>query len=57
MKLMKLYEKDNLDFLKKPEEIEDKLSTLHYTTRRNYLNSIIVYLMAVKDKDDPLIKE
>lgn len=57
MKLMKLYEKDNLDFLKKPEEIEEKLSSLHYTTRRNYLNSIIVYLMAVKDKDDPLIKE
>ena len=57
MKLMKLYEKDNLDFLKKPEEIEEKLSSLHYTTRRNYLNSIIVYLMAVEDKDDPLIKE
>lgn len=57
MKLMKLYEKDNLDFLKKPEEIEEKLSSLHYTTRRNYLNSIIVYLMAVKDKGDPLIKE
>jgi integrase len=57
MKLMKLYEKDNLDFLKNPEEIEEKLSSLHYTTRRNYLNSIIVYLMAVKDKDDPLIKE
>ena len=57
MKLMKMYDKDNLDFLKKPEEIEDKLSELHYTTRRNYLNSIIVYLMAVKDKEDPLIKE
>jgi len=57
IKLMKLYEKDNLDFLKNPDEIEEKLDTLHYTTRRNYLNSIIVYLIAVKDKDDPIIKE
>lgn len=56
MKLMKLHDKDNLDFLKKPEEIEEKLADLHYTTRRNYLNAIIVYLIATK-KDETLLKE
>jgi len=57
IKLMKIYDKDNLDFLKSPDQLEEKLSELHYTTRRNYLNSVIVYLMSVKEKDDPLIKE
>tara|TARA_R110001632_G_C11339492_1_gene417253 strand:+ start:1010 stop:1972 length:963 start_codon:yes stop_codon:yes gene_type:complete len=57
IKLMKIYDKDNLDFLKSPDQLEDKLGKLHYTTRRNYLNSVIVYLMSVKEKDDPLIKE
>ena len=56
MKLMKLHDKDSLDFLKSPSEIEEKLKDLHYTTRRNYLNSIIVYLMAI-EKDESLIKE
>jgi len=56
MKLMKLHDKDNLDFLKSPSQIEEKLKDLHYTTRRNYLNSIIVYLMAI-NKDESLIKE
>ena len=41
------------------EDIKDKLSELHYTSRRNYFNAIIIYLMAIsKDTDkDPLIKE
>jgi len=56
-KLQKLFETDNFKFLNKPEEVKDKLSNLHYTSRRNYFNAIIIYLMAVKDKDDPLIKE
>ena len=47
MKLMKLFEKDNLKFLNKPEDISDKLSDLHYTTQRNYYNAIIVYLMSI----------
>ena len=50
IKLMKIYDKDNLDFLKSPDQLEDKLGKLHYTTRRNYLNSVIVYLMSVKEK-------
>ncbi len=55
-KLQKIFEADNFNFLNKPEEVKDKLSNLHYTSRRNYFNAIIIYLMAVKEKDDPLIK-
>tara|TARA_R110002126_G_scaffold120612_2_gene261811 strand:- start:922 stop:1917 length:996 start_codon:yes stop_codon:yes gene_type:complete len=56
MKLMKMFEADDLKFLKKPEEVSSKLSDLHYTTQRNYYNSVIVYLMSV-DKDDTLIEK
>ena len=58
-KLKKIFDTDNFDFLKKPEDIKNKLSDLHYTSRRNYFNAIIIYLMAIsKDTDkDPLIKE
>ncbi len=59
MKLMKMFEEDNLKFLNKPENISDKLSELHYTTQRNYYNAIIVYLMSESDKpeEDKVIKE
>ena len=57
MKLMKMFESDDLKFLDKPEDVEDKLKELHYTTRRNYLNAITVYLLATEDKDSDLIKE
>ena len=59
MKLMKLFEKDNLKFLNKPEDISDKLSDLHYTTQRNYYNSIIVYLMSITEEaeEDKTIQE
>ena len=59
MKLMKMFEEDNLKFLDKPEKVSDKLSDLHYTTQRNYYNSIIVYLMSQTDKpeEDKVIKE
>lgn len=59
MKLMKLFEKDNLKFLNNPENISEKISDLHYTTQRNYYNSIIVYLMSESDKpeEDKVIKE
>lgn len=56
LKLMKLFNSDNLKFLDKPENVEDKLSSLHYTTKRNYLNAIVVYLMTEKDNED-LIKK
>ncbi len=54
MKLMKLFEKDNLKFLNKPQDISDKLSALHYTTQRNYYNAIIVYLMSISEDDETL---
>ena len=60
MKLMKMFEEDNLKFLDKPEKVADKLSDLHYTTQRNYYNSIIVYLMSQTDnpeEEDKVIKE
>tara|TARA_R110000803_G_scaffold140861_3_gene207402 strand:- start:5273 stop:6238 length:966 start_codon:yes stop_codon:yes gene_type:complete len=56
MKLMKLFDSDNLKFLSKAEDISEKLSELHYTTQRNYYNSIIVYLMSI-DEGEELIKE
>ena len=54
MKLMKMFEKDDLKFLNKPKNIADKLSELHYTTQRNYYNAIIVYLMALKEDEETL---
>jgi len=56
LKLMKLFDMDNLDFLKDMDKVEDKIKELHYTTKRNYLNAIIVYLTA-KDKDDKKIEK
>jgi len=50
-KLMDLFESDNLDFLKEEKKVHEKLQNLSENTIRNYLNSILVYLMAV-DKDD-----
>jgi hypothetical protein len=55
-KLMKLFETDTFGFLKKPSSVTDKLSDLHFTTQRNYYNSIIVYLMANEEKKE-LIEE
>jgi hypothetical protein len=54
MKLMKMFDKDDLKFLNKPKNIADKLSELHYTTQRNYYNAIIVYLMALKEDEETL---
>mgnify|MGYP003628267432 FL=1 len=48
-KLMKIFETDDLNFLKDIDKVKNKLEDKHYTTQRNYYNSIIVYLMS-KDK-------
>lgn len=50
-KLMKLFESDNLDFLNEEKKVLEKLENLSENTIRNYLNSILIYLMAV-NKDD-----
>ena len=58
LKLQKLLESDSFSFLKKPDNVKEKIGDLHYTTQRNYYNAVIVYLMAVSEKkDDPLIEE
>jgi len=58
-KLKKLFDSDNWDFLKNVESVKDKLKDLHYTSQRNYYNSIIILLMALNDKDkyDKLLKQ
>jgi hypothetical protein len=50
MKLMKIFNEDNLNFLKDIDQVKEKLSEKHFTTQRNYYNSIIIYLMTKKDK-------
>ena len=53
-KLMKIFETDNLKFLSNAEKVKKKLEDKHFTTQRNYYNSIIVYLMS-KDMDQKTI--
>ena len=51
-KLQKIYDTNGYDFLKKPEDVMDKISNLHYLSQRNILNAVIVLLMALNhDKD------
>jgi len=58
-KLQKLFDTDNWKFLDDIEAVKDKLSHLHYTSQRNYFNSIIILLMALNDdnKYDKLIEK
>lgn len=58
-KLQKIYDTDGYDFLKKPEDVMDKISDLHYLSQRNILNAVIVLLMALnhKEKYDELLEE
>ena len=54
-KLKELFKSDDFEFLKEPNEVMKKLSNLHFTTIRNTLNAVIVYLLAV-DGDEDIIK-
>ncbi len=58
-KLKKMFDSDNYDFLKDVDKVKDKLKDLHYTSQRNYYNSIIILLMALnhEEKLDKLIKD
>jgi len=58
-KLKKLFDTDNWDFLKNPEEVQEKISHLHFTSQRNHYNAIIVLLLALNSemKWDNLIEE
>tara|TARA_R110002096_G_scaffold428617_1_gene640548 strand:+ start:4751 stop:5740 length:990 start_codon:yes stop_codon:yes gene_type:complete len=58
-KLQKIFEVDNFNFLKDVDQVMDVLKNKHYTTIRNYLNAIIVYLLAINSDatQDTLIKQ
>ena len=57
-KVKKLFESDDYDFLKDPEKVAEKIQNLHFTTRRNIYNAIIIFLMAIdlKSKMEKLIE-
>ena len=55
-KLKKIFDTDNFKFLDNPDKVMDQLKDKHYTTIRNYLNAIIVLLLAL-DKDKKLIEK
>ena len=58
-RLQKLFDTEGWDFLKNIDSVKEKLSDKHFTTSRNYYNSIIVLLMSLNhdDKLNDLIKE
>lgn len=58
-RLQKLFDTKGWDFLKNVDSVKEKLSDKHFTTSRNYYNSIIVLLMALNhdDKLNDLIKK
>ncbi len=51
-KLKKMFDTEDWGFLKKVEEVKDRLKELHYTSQRNYYNSIIILLMALNHKKE-----
>lgn len=58
-KLQKMFDTDSWKFLENIDNVKKKLEHLHYTSQRNYFNSIIILLMALNDKGkyDKLIEE
>ena len=58
-RLQKLFDTEGWDFLKNIDSVKEKLSDKHFTTSRNYYNSIIVLLMALNhdEKLNDLIKK
>ena len=58
-KLKKMFDTDDYGFLDSPDDVMEKIESLHYTTQRNFLNAIIVLLMALNhdERYDKLLKE
>tara|TARA_R110001632_G_scaffold1880_2_gene8321 strand:+ start:977 stop:1918 length:942 start_codon:yes stop_codon:yes gene_type:complete len=54
--LKTIFNSDNFMFLKNVDTVVDKLKQKHFTTQRNFYNSIIVFLQAM-DEDKELIKK
>ena len=59
VKLKKMFDTDTYDFLSKPNEVMDKIKDKHYLSQRNFLNAIVVLLLALNhdEKYDKLIEE
>ena len=55
-KLKKMMDADDYKFLKNTSKVKEILSDKHFTTQRNYYNSIIIYLMAI-DSDEKIIEK
>ncbi len=51
-KLKKIFDSDDFDFLDDPKNVMEKIESLHYTTQRNFLNAIIVLLMALNREEN-----
>ena len=58
-KLKKMFDTENYDFLEDVDAVKEKIGHLHFTSQRNYFNSIIILLMALNsdNKQDNLLKE
>tara|TARA_R110002167_G_scaffold12566_1_gene53468 strand:- start:145 stop:1131 length:987 start_codon:yes stop_codon:yes gene_type:complete len=58
-KLQKMFDTDTWKFLDDIEAVKKKISHLHYTSQRNYFNSIIILLMALNSdkKNDKTIEK
>ena len=58
-KLKKMFDSDNYDFLKDVDKVMEKIGDKHFTTIRNYLNAIIILLLALNHDDEykELLKE
>ena len=58
-KLKKMFDSDDYSFLKDIDKVMEKIGDKHFTTIRNYLNAIIILLLALnhEKKYDELIHE
>ena len=58
-KLKKLFDSTDFDFLSKPDDVMEKISSNHYTSQRNTLNAVIILLHALNsdEKYNDLIED
>jgi len=58
-KLKKMFDTDNYEFLKNVDKVMEKLEGKHFTTIKNYVNSIVILLLALNSdgKYDKLLEK
>ena len=54
-KLRLLFGESSFKFLNEPADVYEKLKDLHFTTQKNYITSVIVYLKAIDGDKDIII--